>query len=174
MLLLIALVFALVSGGAYAFFFVAMKDKTDATAELLAKTEELSGKESRLTSAVTTLKNESANIDEISRYFIKESEIAVFAKKLEDLGPQSGTSLSIESLDPGLTEKSVPFLSLLIKATGEFSYIERLLLLLENFPGKFEWKTVRLTRDASLQKVGSRAPEWRVEIFLTALNFAKE
>lgn len=180
--LLVALVLALVSGGAYSFFFVAMKNKTEATAELLAKTEELSGKESRMTSAVSTLKSESANIDELSRYFIKESEIAAFAKKIEDLGPQSGTTLSIESLDPGLTEKSVPFLSLLIKATGKFSDIERLLVLLENFPGKFEWKTVRLSRDASsveqagtaAQKQVSRAPEWRVEVFLTALNFTKE
>ncbi len=172
-LLLVAIVLALLLGSAYSFFFVAMKNKTEATAELLAKTEELSGKESRLASALVTLKAESVNIDRLSEHFIKESEIALFAKKIEDLGAHSGTTLSIESLDPGLTEKSVPFLSLLIKASGKFSDIQRLLILLENFPGKFEWKTVRFVRDY-VPTAKPSAPIWKVEIFLTALNFTKE
>ncbi len=181
-LLLIALVFTLVSGGAYTFFFIAMKDKTEATADLLARTAELSGKESSLRSALSTIKSENANIDKLSSYFIKESEIVLFAKKLEDLGPQSRTDLSIESLDPGVTEKSVPYLSFRIKATGKFADIEHLLVLLENFPGKLEWKTVRLSRDGAsaqqadttTQVVVTRNPQWTVEIFLTALNFVKE
>lgn len=181
-LLLIALVFSLASGGVYAFFFVVMKDKTEATAELLAKTEELTGKESRIMTASVVLRSESEKITKLSSSFIKESEIAAFAKKIEELGPQSGTSLTLESLDPGVTEKTTPFLGFRIKATGKFSDVERLLVLLENFPGKFEWRTVRLARNISIdqqtgtttQKVLARAPMWELEVFLTARNFIKE
>lgn len=182
-LLGIALLFTVVAGGAYAFLFVAMKNKTQATAELSAKIGEISGKESRVASAMLTLKDEAPNIEKLSAYFIKGSEIVAFMKKIEELGPQSGTELSIVSLDPGLTEKTVPFLSLRIKATGEFVDVARLLALLENFPGKFEWKTVRLVRDDSVtpqttegtpKSKGANSPQWMVEVFLTALNFTKE
>lgn len=180
-LLGIALTLTVVSGGAYAFFFVVMKGKTQATAELSAKMEELSGKQSRVASALSVLKNEAPQIEKLSAYFIRESEIVAFTKKIEVLGPQSGTALSLESLEPGLTEKTVPYLNFRIKATGNFAAVMRLLTLLENFPGKFEWKTVRLVRrDASGQQVlatttrGVNTPEWSVEVFLTALNFIKE
>lgn len=180
-LLLLAIVFTVASVGAYTFFFIVMKNKTKATAELLLKTEELSGKGSRVASAVSTLNNERENIDKLSSYFIKESEIALFVKKIEDLGPQSGATISLESLDPGLTEKTVPFLSFRIKATGKFADVERLLVLLENMPGKFEWKTVRLVRDTSsnqqvdtsTQKVATRTALWNLEVFLLARNFVK-
>ena len=181
-LLLTAVIFTLVASGAYAFFFVVMKNKTMATAELLEKTEELSGKESRMVSAHTTLRSESANIEKLSALFINEREIGLFAKKLEDLGHQSGTTLSLEALDPGLTEKTVAYLSFRIKATGKFADIQRLLLLLENFPGRLEWKTVRLVRDISTgqqvatttKKIIPQSPNWNVEVFLTARNFTKE
>lgn len=177
-----ALLFTIVAGGAYAFLFVATKNKTQATAELSLKIGEISGKESRVASAVLTLKDEAPNIEKLSAYFIKESEIVAFTNKIEELGPQSGTELSIVSLEPGVTEKTVPFLSLRIKATGKFADVARLLTLLENFPGKFEWKTVRLVsgdpapvpETTTPAKVAPRAPEWMVEVFLTALNFTKE
>lgn len=176
-----ALVFTIAAGGVYTFFFVAMKDKTEATAALSASSGELSGKESRIASAVTTLKNESANVDKLSSYFIRESEIVTFTKAIEDLGPQSGTTLAIESLEPGVTEKTVPYLNFRVKATGKFSDVMRLLALLENFPGKFEWKTIRLVReDGGAPQAGvtttkvDNAPGWSVEVFLSALNFVKE
>ncbi len=177
-----ALFFTVVAGSAYAFFFVAMKGKTQANAELSSKIGDISGKESRVASALATLKSETPNIEKLSAYFIKENEIVSFTKKIEALGPQSGTTLTIVSLDPGVTEKTVPFLSFRIKATGEFAAVMRLLVLLENFPGKFEWKTVRLVRGdftpaheaVPPTKVAVRSPEWMVEVFLTALNFTKE
>ena len=169
-----ALVFVVVSGVAYTVLFVAMKNKTEETAALSVKSEELLGAESRALSARLVLKNDSVRIEKLSSYFIKESEIVAFARRVEELGPQSGTTLSIESLEPGLTEKQAPFLNFRIKANGKFDDVVRLLKLLENFPGKFEWKTVRLVLvNPSDAKTGG-APEWQVEVFLTALNFTKE
>lgn len=181
-LLFVAVVSVLAALGAYSFIFITMKNKTEATSELLSKTAELSGKETRMASAAAALKNESANIEKLSTYFIKESEIVSFAKKIEELGTQSGTDLSLEALDPGVTEKTIPFLDFRIRATGEFVNIQRLLVLLENFPGKFEWKTVRLVREASSGQVSgtgtsktvSQIPMWKLEVFLTARNFIKE
>lgn len=177
-----ALTLVFIAGGAYTFFFVAMKNKTQATAELSEKLKELSGKESHILSARASLKNEETNVEKLNTYFIKEREIITFTKKIEALGSQSGTVLTLEALEPGFSEKTVPYLNFRIKASGEFSNIARLLMLLENFPGKFEWKTVRLVRNDSAApqpvvsggKEASLTPLWTVEVFLTALNFIKE
>lgn len=183
-LLGIAVAFTLGTSGAYAFLFYVMKNKTEATATFSEKIDELSGKEARIASSVAILRKENTNIEKISEYFFKESEVVAFTKKIEALGAQSGTTLSIESLDQGYTEKTVPFLNFRIKATGKFSNIQRLLILLENFPGKFEWKTVRLVREtlptpegsatSTKMRASSEAPIWRVEAFLVALNFTNQ
>lgn len=183
-LLATALAIAVASGGAYAFFFITMKAKTQATADLLVTIDDLSGKETRINSSLMTLKSEKDNIEKLSAYFIKEGDIVVFAKKLEDLGPQSGTELTIEALDPGVTEKAIPYLGFRIMATGKFVDLEKLLVLLENFPGMFQWSTIRLTVASAVAPVAgpqasttaqktSTTPDWSMEASLTALNFIK-
>lgn len=178
-----AIVFALAGIGAYAFLFFAIKNKTEAASVISEKIDELSGRESRIASSVLVLRKEDANIKKITEYFFKENEVVAFTKKIEALGPQSGTKLILQSLEQGYTEKTVPFLNFRIVATGKFADVQRLLVLLENFPGKFEWKTVRLTLDSSQvseapiagktpAKVVATAPQWRVDAFLVARNFA--
>lgn len=183
-LLIFATVLTVILGGAYAFFFVVMKNKTEATAELFAKSEEISGKELRLTTALSTIKDEQENIEKLSVYFLKESEIVPFTKKIELLGGQSETSLLIEALEPGVGANNVAILNFRIVATGEFKNIMRLMGLLENFPAKFEWRSVRLTRGETVtEKTSPRGgevnptkvlPEWKVTISLMALNFLNE
>lgn len=178
-----AIVFAIAMACIYGFFFVSMKKKTDDTATILARSAELSGKESYTLLTLSTLKTESTNIEKLSSYFVKEDEVVVFAKTIEALGKQSDTILTIESLDQGLTEKSVPLLNFRIKANGQFLNIMRLLVLIENFPGKFEMKTIRFVRIDDINPQTSvfvsktkidRVPVWSVEMSLTALNFIKE
>ena len=181
-----AITFALVGAGSYTFLFFATKSKTEATSLISEKIEELSGRESRIASSVSVLRKEDANIKKITEYFFKENEVVAFTKKIESLGSQSGTKLTIESLEQGYTEKTVPFLNFRIVATGKFSDIQRLLILIENFPGKFEWKTVRITRDSSTAteeptvggktpaKVALKDPQWRADAFLVALNFTNQ
>ncbi len=181
-----AITFTLAGSGAYGFLFFVTKNKTEATSVFSEKIDELSGRESRIASSVSVLRKEDANIKKISEYFFKENEIVAFIRKVEALGAQSGTTLKIDSFDQGYTEKTVPFLNFRIRATGEFSDIQRLLILIENFPGKFEWKTVRLTRVTSTAvteapdgskvsvKVVTKEPEWSVDAFLVALNFTNQ
>lgn len=159
--------------------FFSMKKKTEESIIFSEKINELSGKESHTASAASSLRRESINIEKISNFYFKESEISVFVKKVEALGQQSGTTLVIESLEKGFTEKTVPLLNFRIKATGTFSDISRLLLLLENFPGELEWKNLRVVReDLEAGEAGavsrSGVPVWRVEAFLTILNFVNE
>ncbi len=178
-----AITFALAAAGVYAFLFIATKSKTEATAITSEKIDELSGREARIASSVSILRKEGENIKKITEYFFKENEVVAFTKKIEALGSQSGTRLTIQSLEQGYTEKTVPFLNFRIVATGKFADIQRLLILLENFPGKFEWKTVRLSLDspqvAEVPVAGKKtanvvagAPQWRVDAFLIARNFA--
>lgn len=183
-LLGIATTFTLAGSALYAFLFYVMKDKVASTTTIAEKIDELSGRESRIASSVSILRREDANMEKISAYFFKENEVVVFAKKIEALGAQSGTTLTIEALDQGYTEKTVPFLNFRIKATGKYANISRLLILLENFPGKLEWKTIRLVRDAEpageaqagvkTPKPVATSPEWRAEVFLVALNFVNQ
>lgn len=180
-LLAVAAIFTLAISGLYVFLFITVKNKTEATATLSERIDELSGKESRLASSISLLKRESANTEKISSLFFKGNEVVNFAKNIELLGEQSGTTLSIESLEQGSAMNNTPILDLRIKAIGKFSDIERLLMLLENFPGKFEWKTVRLVRDTGAEvqvQGGSKGlkqvtpmPMWRAEVTLVALNF---
>lgn len=183
-LLAIAASLALVSGAAYSFIFFGMKGKTEEGGVLSEKIDEISGKESRIAASVTVLRKQNTNIDKISSYFFKENDVVAFTKKIEALGGQSGTVLTIESLEQGYGEKKAPFLNFRIKATGKFKDISRLLVLLENFPGKFEWKTVRLVRDMSTvtdplllakgAKPTSTESLWTAEVFLSALNFTNQ
>jgi len=185
LLLATATAFTLAVGSTYAFLFLVTKKITAETALLAEKIDELSGRESRTASSVSILRREDKNIQKISSYFFNESEVVSFAKKLEALGAQSGTKLTIEALDQGYTEKTVPFLNFRIKATGKFVDIERLLELLENFPGKLEWKTVRIVREeiptyatqgnsTAKKIVTTNEPEWKAEVFLVALNFTNQ
>lgn len=174
-----AITFTLAGSGAYSLLFFVTKNKTGATSALSEKIDELSGRESRIASSVSVLRKENANIEKISEYFFKENEVVAFTRKVEALGAQSNTALKIDSLDLGYTEKTVPFLNFRIIATGKFSDIQRLLILIENFPGKLEWKTVRLASDADVvgddtAKIVAKEPQWRLDAFLVALNFTNQ
>lgn len=179
-LLGIAIAGTLVATAVYIFFFLSMKSKTQAATEISAQLDELSGKQQRYTTAASSLQSESSRIEKLSSFFIKESDIVRFTKKIEALGPKAGVALSLESLDPGMTEAGVSFLNFRIIAQGRFENTEKLLLLLQNFPGKFEWKTVNLARDnRGSSEVGTSTPKtgtqkWRAEVSLVAYNFIKE
>ncbi len=167
----------------YAFFFIAMKKKTDGAVELLTKIEELSGKNAKLSASVSVLKNEAERVEKLKSYFIKESEIVAFTRSIEALAVLSGVSLSIESLEPGLSDADMPVLNFRIKATGKFGGVMRAVTLLENLPAKLEWKNMRLLREndgATTVEVKDaptatyREPRWLLVVTAAAINFIHE
>lgn len=182
-LLGISVILIMVTGGAYGFFFVAIRDKNKSIAEFLSRNEELMGRESRLRLAENGVKVEQLNIEKLSSYFIKESEVVSFAKKIEALGVESGTTLSLELLEPGVVEGGYPFLNLRVKARGGFKEVMKLTALLENYPVRFEWKSVSLVHDDSgggttitqnAKTSRNISPQWVITISLSASNFLKE
>lgn len=172
---------ALVAGGVYLFFFISIKDKTQEAITLATQAKEFSDRGVRYAALASSLKTSAEATDKLSGYFIKESEIVTFTKKIEALGPKAGVKLSIQSLEPGLAQKDVAFLNFRIVAEGKFENIEKLLFFLQNFPGKFEWNNLRLTREGDIESgPGSKAPkvalapQWKAEATLMAFNFVKE
>lgn len=165
----IALVATLASLGLYSFLYIAMKNKTAATVPLLEKIEELSGRESRMTSSIAILRKEEANIEKLSAAFFNINDIVAFTKRIEELGVQSKTTLTIESLEQTSTSQGEPALNFRIRATGQFSNMERLLTLIENFPGKIQWKSVSLSHGNN-----GVASSWTMNISLSALNFVNQ
>lgn len=179
----ISLALIMVAGGAYIFFFVTIRDKSKSIAEFSARNEELIGRESRLNLAKNSIKMEQLNIDRLSTYFIKESEVVPFAKKIEALGPESGSTLSLELLEPGMLEGIIPVLNFRVKAKGGFKEVMKLIALLENYPIKFEWKSVHIARDDSAtgtvlaqnaKNSRTTSPQWIIAVSLSAPNFLKE
>jgi len=184
-----ALTFALAMSGGYAWLFFSIKDKTIATTPISEKIEDITGREARIASSVSLLRREDANIEKLSAFFFsfKESEIVKFTRNIESLSEQSGALVTLDALEQGPGEKAAPYLNFRITAVGTFPQVYRLVLLLENFPGKIEWKTVNLTmegtkaREAVIDpKTGeeiipvttvSDAPQWRLGALLTARNF---
>lgn len=179
-LLGVAIGCALAAGGLYSYFFIAMKSKTDESINLSTRLNAFSGEQLHYASTASALQNQSADVAKISSYFIKESEIVTFAKKIELLGKDAGVALSIVSLDPVIAQGADPALSFKLTADGKFENVERLLVLLQNFPGKFVWKTVRLSREGGIPvdtgkgRAGTSAASWRVEVSLEALNFVSQ
>lgn len=180
-LLGVSIIFMIAGVGSYLFLFFTTKSKAEASAIISEKIVDLSGRESRIGSALSVLRNESENIDKLSGYFFNENGIVEFTKKIEELGVHSDTTITLESLDQGLTDKTVPFLNFRIKATGKFSDVNRLITLLENFPGKLDWRSIRVSLDTSehkqsnpkLKNAQPSPPQWRLEASLVALNFIK-
>ncbi len=182
-LLIGSLTFLVAVTSGYSFFFIAMKEKTDSTGELFAKMEELSGRNSKLAAAVDVLKNEARRVEKLKSYFIKESEIVVFAKNIEMLGIQAGVTLSLASLDPGIGDTNTPVINFSIKATGKFEEVMHVITLLENSSTTLEWKSIRLLRenDGAIPVVGKDAPQatnkeprWLLEATVVAVNFIHE
>lgn len=178
--LVIAAVSAIVAGGVYMFFFFSMKNKTEAAINLSAQSSQFSGERARRVRVASSLQASKDDVGKLSSYFIKESEIVAFTKRIEALGTQAGVALSIQSLEPGLLSGDMPFLNFRIVATGKFQDIQRLLVFLQNFPGKFEWRNLRLVREGDAQPETGKptqkvvpVPQWNVEASLVALNFVK-
>lgn len=180
-LLIGAIVITLSLAGAYPFVFLSMKGKIARAGDISAQAEDFESKRGTLSRTLIFLKESAGDIEKIKAVFIKESEIVSFTRALEALGAQSGTELSLESLEPLTGAGKEPVLNFRIKATGTFAQVMRLEELLENFPAKIEIGSVRSARsDAGATSLeGKRAlapsvPTWEFYVAARVLNFSKE
>lgn len=183
--LLIGAILLLVGvAGAYSFFFYSMKGKIEGANEVLSRAEDFENAQGTLSRTLAFLKESELGRQRVDARFIKEHEIASFAQQIEALGAQSGVTLSIESLEPGVDFRKKPVLNFRIKAEGTFASVVRTEELLENFPARFDVSTLRLVRvdnsqGASVSGTGktvppSRVPRWELNATVSALNFIKE
>jgi len=183
-LLIGAVLMVLGIAGVYAFLFYSMKGKIESANEVLARADDFENAQGTLSRTLAFLKESELGRQRVDARFIKEHDVALFARQIEALGAQSGTTLSIESLEPGLDFRKKPVLNFRIKAEGTFASVMRVEELLENFPARFDVSTLRLVRvDSSQGAVVSgtgksapvnKAPQWELNATISALNFIKE
>lgn len=182
---IIALLLTVVAAGTYSYFFLKMKDRVEKTIEFNAKEDVLEGREQRINTAVSAMKNDAPRIEKLSQYFIRETEIVDFTEKIEALGKESGVEFSMQSLDRVDVPSGASVLNLRVKATGDFQNVVKFMALLENFTAKFDWKNVKLVRNdgaapefdenGKLKKIQTNTtPTWSADITLVAFNFIKE
>lgn len=177
------LIFAGIAGG-YGFLFYSMKGKIEGANEVLSRAEDFENAQGTLSRTLAFLKESELGRTRVEARFIKEHDVALFARQIEALGAQSGTILSIESLEPGVDFRKKPVLNFRIKAEGTFASVMRVEELLENFPARFDVSALRLVRTDNSQRAvvagasksvpASRAPVWELNATISALNFIKE
>lgn len=182
-LLIVAFILTAGASGVYSFFFAATKSKAENATVLAVRAGEVESKRAKLGLTLATLKDQADNIQKLDELFIKQKEIVNFAKKIESLGVNSGTKISIERLTPAPTKDGVPTLSFNVKVQGKFADVMRTLELLENFPAKIEWGSVSIKRESegSIAVVRAKGgvlqatePVWKMDVAGVALNFVRE
>ncbi len=169
-------IFAVVIGG-YGFLFYSMKGEIEGANEVLSRADNFDNAQGTLSRTLTFLKESELGRQRVDARFIKEHDVAFFARQIEALGAQSGTTLSIESLEPGIDFRKKPVLNFRIKAEGTFASVMRAEELLENFPARFDVSTLRLVRVDNNQGASApvnRASQWELNATISALNFIKE
>lgn len=169
---------------AYGLSFYSMKGKIEGANEVLSRADDFENAQGVLSRTLAFLKESELGRQRVDARFIKEHEIASFAQQIEALGAESGVTLTLESLEPGIDFRKKPVLNFRIKAEGTFANVMRTEELLENFPARFDVSTLRLVRvennqGASVSGTGkttpsSRAPQWELNATISALNFIKE
>lgn len=169
---------------AYPFLFSSMMDKIASVGDIAVRIEDFERARGKFSRTLTFLKESADDIEKVRSVFIKESEIVSFARALEALGAQSGTDLSLESLDPSIGANKEPIINFRIKAAGTFAHVMRLEELLENFPAKLEIgsaRFVRLDDSVVVPTPGGKktpevagAPRWEFTATVKVLNFSKE
>lgn len=184
LLLLGAVLIFIGVAGVYGFLFYSMKGKIEGANEVLSRALGFENAQGTLSRTLAFLKESELGRQRVDARFIKEHDVALFARQIEALGAQSGVTLSIESLEPGIDFRKKPVLNFRIKAEGTFASVVRTEELLENFPARFDVSTLRLVRvdsgqGASVSETGktaplSRAPQWELNATISALNFIKE
>ncbi|HMP67585.1 MAG TPA: hypothetical protein PKA60_02450 [Candidatus Paceibacterota bacterium] len=112
--------------------------------------------------AVDDLKNKEFILDQS---FIKESDIIVFMRQLENIGTKTQTPLIIEGVNLKKDPKLGNTLEMLLKTTGNFANTQDFLNIIENIPYHSKINSIRLDRVNNVQ--GSSV--WNMNISLTIL-----
>lgn len=169
--------------GVYTFFFTATKNKAESARDIAIRSGDIEVKQARLALTLATLKEQDDNIKKLDELFIKQKEIVNFTKRIESLGAVSGIKISIAGLTPTLSKDNAPILSFDIKTEGKFVDIMRTLELLENFPAKIEWNSVKIKRESEGKVIVVKTkggtsqvvePLWKMDVSGAALNFVRE
>lgn len=189
-ILLVVIFSATVLAGAlYAFFFYVVERKVASAREIFGRVEELENEQNKHSRLSSFLRTYAPDIEIVEGRFIKESDIALFAKQLEDIGAQAGVVFALESLEPSTGQKKEPVLNVRIKATADFAKVLYFAELVESFPTTLlELSTMRLVRTSEMAGMKTAAvtaesdkmpgktalPQWELSVSATVLNFVKE
>lgn len=169
--------------GSFAFFFTAMKEKAKNATEITEQRQNIEARQAKLSVTLAVIKEQNENIEKLEEYFIKKPGIVDFTKKIEELGTVSGTKIGIKALTPTLAKDNSPILIFGVEATGKFVGIMQVLELLENFPAKIEWSSVKIRQkeggEVASPKIAGALPSlplpvWELSMTATALNFTNE
>ncbi len=123
-----------------------------------------------------------ASLDKWSKlqdFFISPDEEVVFIETIESLGPESGSSVTITSIDSDKFENAVPGtkgkLKAKVSATGSWSSVMRMLSLAEVTPYEVSINNIRLDQySTSMNDVDSKTKkaskdEWKLSFDIEVL-----
>ena len=169
-----------VIGGAYAFFFLSVKERATRADEITSQANNLEDKNSSFSRMDTFSKDYAGDIERISDRFVKEREIVTFAERIEELSVSTGTSVTLESLEPE-SRPSGAVLVLRVRARGSFQSVMKFAELIQKFPALIEVRTLSIVRrderssDENIlpSLTGSKDPLWEVSLSAVITNFIR-
>lgn len=128
---LISAIFFVAFLGVYIFAGFFVKNLLKSTAENLSQLAALNRKDQNVQTLRRSLKNTEENRALLNTYFVSEDNIVGFLEKIEEMGPISGTTVTLQNVNQEGNPKN---LVLLVKASGPFSNIMTLTKLFEQAP----------------------------------------
>lgn len=170
----------IVIGSAYVFFFLSVKERATRADEITSQANNLEDKNSSFSRMDTFFKDHAGDIERINNRFVKEREIVTFAERIEELSVSTGTSVTLESLEPE-SRPSGAVLALRVRARGSFQSVMKFAELIQKFPALIEVRTLSIVRrdeqlsddSAPSSLAGSKDPLWEISLSAVITNFVR-
>ena len=123
---------------AYTGAFVFVKSQGSKSAKTYLELLSEKQKQENIDTVRITVKNTTAERAKLKDYFVTQTEVILFIDKVESLGAESNTNITLNDLKE-IDEGKLVFS---ITATGAFDSLMHLLALIENIPYNIEIKQV--------------------------------
>lgn len=166
-------------GGAYTFFFFSVKERATRADEITAHANDLEDKNSSFSRMNVFFKDHANDIERVNNRFIKESDIVSFAERVEELSVSTGTSVTLDALEPE-SRPSGAVLAMRVSARGSFPGVMKFAELIQKFPALIEVRTLHIVRrDERLSDDKNippplpegKIPLWEISISAVVINF---
>jgi Tfp pilus assembly protein PilO len=165
--LLLFLVLFLASAGVFLFLLGEVESKKRETIALRGEWLAEKSKRDNIENLATFMERYQQDIGELESHFVTSKDVVSFLDLMEGLGNKVGATSEVTLID---VPKDQSYLTVEIKASGNFESIYKFISLLENSPYELEIMSMRM--DSNSQTEGQNS--WSSVLKIKLLSFVQE